>query len=472
MTTQKEDYKLKVSITSDGSTTTDILCEVYLPKRLTDPIELSFKPPGGKKHPSYPFKFSVYGEIKDFSGNIQTIIEAEKVYFKKGGTTHWGPDISETIIVGEPADLTITNLINGDSTNKEISGVFWLTPSIMLSPVKFITPSYTGEVKVEKVRNFEFELPCGFRLFFDNHYRYIDGDGDDTISFPELVAEFKDVPSEHDINSVLQELDDLLMFTSFSARQRCVCLGWEKYDYSKIITNYRRSISIPDEKKHSFHETLIEVNDFAEFITTVFDYFTSSKRKELLRQAIFRAMREKGTIESNFLSLYSALETLVFLHRVSDETETILTQSEWKEMMKGIKIFLKKHQLLSGRKDKRKQIYEKLPELNRISFFSAFESFCNHFNVNLEDLWPVVNRNEGVSLSDIRNKLIHGDTFNRLQEKALMSAVEHLRWIVERSILAVLNWHSSKSKVCEGFLQQMTMHKVWREDRKILTESG
>ena len=225
MANDKADHKLKVAIISDGKTTNGILCEVFLPKRLTDPIKLILSPPKNQQHLAHLFEFSIYGELKGFSGKLQTLIEAKKVYFKEGGTTHWGPDISETILVGDPFDLKITKFINGNSDPGNQDGVFWLTPSIMLTPLEVMSSSYTGEVKVEKSRNFEFNLPCGVKLHFAHHYRYLKGNGKDTIRFPELVAEYENIKNENSIDLILQELDDFLMITSFSARQRSVCLG-------------------------------------------------------------------------------------------------------------------------------------------------------------------------------------------------------------------------------------------------------
>ncbi len=41
-TKQKEDYRILVTIKSEKVCVDDVLCKVFLPKRLTDPIKLFF----------------------------------------------------------------------------------------------------------------------------------------------------------------------------------------------------------------------------------------------------------------------------------------------------------------------------------------------------------------------------------------------------------------------------------------------
>ena len=470
----RPDYKLKISIDSDKPISDELFCELYLPDRVTDHIKLVFKFLNQDKRFDPPFEFSVYGELKDFKGNLQATIKAKKVYFKKSETIHWGPDFSEeTRFIGEPFDLEVTQLFDPKNDSPTKSGTFWLTPSILLSPLGGVQRSYTGEAKLKKVKNINFTLPSGTQLAFENHYRYLDGNEEDVISFPELVAVFTDVPKELDIDSVLNELDDFLMLTSFAARQRCVCLGWQQEYTSKFVKKYRRNISIPEENnKHNFNNTLIDVSDFENFIAVVSESFGLASRKDLLRQAIYRLIGRKGNVETKFLSLYSGLETLVLMHCDSEETDQIVLHTEWEKIKKDIRSFIKNHQFLSGKNNstKRKYMYEKLPELNRISFSSAFESFCSHFEVELDGLWPVTDRSEGVSLSNIRNKLIHGDSFTPPQEQALITAAEHLKWVLERSILAVLKWPISESNVCGSLLEKYKIYNEWNIKRKILSE--
>jgi hypothetical protein len=480
MSSRTEDHKLKVSIKHDNRVTHDILCEVYLPKRLTEPIELVFRPtPQQSIDLDWPFEFSIYGETRDLLGEPRTLIKADKVYYKHGSTKHWGHEISESVIIAEPIDLRITHYLGSDKKEEKekntTKGTFWLTPNIMLTPVKSLIRSLTGEVAVNHIRNFAFTLENGIKLKFSHHYRFLQSDNGDMISFPELVAEFEIDAENEDIVPSLEPIDDFLMLTSFLARQGCVCLDWETHGLSKFTKFYRRDITIPDiNKGHSFNDTLVDIKDFEEFISIAYKSFVKSREQDLLKQAVYSSIgRENATFESNYLRLYSALETLVLLYRKSHDLELIVTNSEWTGFREELKSFIRSHPLFLEKKNKRELLYEKLPELTRVSFSAAFNRFCEFYSIDLNDLWPVVDKREGISLSEIRNGLVHGDTFDRREQRALISAGEHLRWVVERSILSMLGCQYSESKVSQMFLaKNMTMYKEWIEDRKILTESG
>ena len=74
MDSQGENYKLKINIAHDGQFTEGILCEIHLPKRFADPIELIIKPTSEQeKHLGYPFEFSFSGESKGFSNERSTL---------------------------------------------------------------------------------------------------------------------------------------------------------------------------------------------------------------------------------------------------------------------------------------------------------------------------------------------------------------------------------------------------------------
>ncbi|MCI5163735.1 MAG: hypothetical protein D3917_17310 [Candidatus Electrothrix sp. AX5] len=117
-------------------------------------------------------------------------------------------------------------------------------------------------------------------------------------------------------------------------------------------------------------------------------------------------------------------------------------------------------------------MYEKIPELNRASFPCAFDSFCEHYKQDLTDMWPVVNKEDGITLSEIRNKLIHGDPFTLIQESCLLSAMIQLKWIAERMILSVLGWPIEKSQVSKEVFKKMTSSVSWQEKRRILSENN
>ena len=120
-------------------------------------------------------------------------------------------------------------------------------------------------------------------------------------------------------------------------------------------------------------------------------------------------------------------------------------------------------------KEKRKLIYEKLPELNRISFNEAYTNLCESLNVDTSDLWPLCNSKNGISISMVRNILVHGNAIDHEANAALFSVYDHLRWTAERLILSILGWDYNNSHVSKGYLPHMTSYNEWQNDRALLT---
>lgn len=476
MTEQKtENYRLLMTIDGPNLRIEGVRCKIYLPETVTDPIQLQFFPTEAQRKNCQLFEGTVHGEIKDSSGTIQTTIQAQKVYFPTISTTHWGFE-KETLMIGKPINLQITRWFHGQNSvsYSTTQSIFWLTPSIMLTPHQIVKQSYTGNVTVETVQRQSFTLRNGLSLNFSNHFRYGKNTRGERRSFPELVAEFEQAALIQNPESVLagslEDLDDFLLIVSFAARQRCICVGWEMNNSDKVIRYYRRDVVIPLIKKdHSFNHTLVDPSNFNEFIATAYPRFLEFAPKDFLRQVLWKVTAETNRIEERILTLFSALETMVLWFRQTFRLETILCEDQWEEFSTELRKWLKTSPYLQD-KEMRKYVYEKIPELNRVSLASAFNRLCEHYSIDLHDLWPVFGDKEGISLSSLRNKLIHGTPLNPLNGGGLLVAHHHLQWIVERLLLAVFNWPARQSRVWIGHMEVSRM-KNWRDDRRLLSET-
>ena len=102
---------------------------------------------------------------------------------------------------------------------------------------------------------------------------------------------------------------------------------------------------------------------------------------------------------------------------------------------------------------------EKLGDFNRTSRKKVYNDFCKDMEINNSDLWPIYGtRFNYLSLSRIRNKLVHGNRFE--YETFLSIANEHLRWTVERCLLAVLGWKGITDVKPES-LRKYTAYHNW-----------
>ena len=187
-----------------------------------------------------------------------------------------------------------------------------------------------------------------------------------------------------------------------------------------------------------------------------------------MRRAIsFTVPAKDGTVDGEVVALYTAIEILVLQFRRTAGLEFIVGSDEFQSIRKELKRGIDALTILD--ENKKFLMKQKLSELNRVSLGTAFEAFCKHYSVQLTDLWPVVKRDSGVSLSDVRNMLVHGEHFGPDQYEALSFAQFHLRWTVERMILSVLTWPIDKSTVSPQFLGSWIPYKEWKTKQSSLS---
>ncbi len=253
------------TITTNNIRVEDVLCKVYLPAKLTDPISLLFSPTDEQmKLLDNVFEFSVRGDVKGFSGEVETSILADKVYMQNSSTKYWGIEITDNMIAATPEDLKLTKhrRRKREKSAEKIEGSFWLTPSVMLSPQKSIKQSYKGDVNIETVTQCKFTLVNGLSLAFDNHYKFMENEDGDTVAHADLVAEFVAEPLIKEVENIeddlIYHLDDFLTLVSFAERNRCACHGWDIYNSQSHVAYYRRNIVMLTKKLKSLMETLID----------------------------------------------------------------------------------------------------------------------------------------------------------------------------------------------------------------------
>jgi hypothetical protein len=358
-------------------------------------------------------------------GNRRIAFSAERVWCSSISTGHRYGMPFVTDFTGEPTDFHIVHSGIGAPARRQ--GTFSLTPNALINTPMTVMHSYTGSVKVHRLRQQRFLLRNGTRLAFTKHFSYREGERGETISFSELAAEFRVPKNVVNISDVSDDFDDFLLLTSFAARHRCVCLGWTYTNpRGDLVTHYRRDIVIPQEKKVSNSEALIGIAEFPGFIRASYRRFCGFTEKEQFRSAIYPLISDADkTTEMSYFSLFSALESALLF---ADLT---------------LHLFPKGHR----------------PLHERWSLFSAY------YGVDLSDLWPITDKTNGITLVRLRNKVAHGEYLNPAQTLALLYAREHLRWAVERVVLALLDWPVANSKVRPSFLGHMHPYHNWKQAR-------
>src|SRR5262249_2652949 len=163
-------------------------------------------------------------------------------------------------------------------------------------------------------------------------------------------------------------------------------------------------LSAPRQRLIRSQETLIDLPQAEEFLKHSFPRFREMEEQEALRQVSdLLVTSHEGTLESSFLKCFAALETLVEIHRSRAKFDPILVPEPWGNFAKDIRTFIKTHSLFKGDADRRKFVYEKIPELNRVAFGTAYRlcaiALAKH-GFHDDDLWPVIGSATGVSLAE------------------------------------------------------------------------
>ena len=456
---REENYFVKASLIVKDMEIKDVPCKIYLPERPHELPYLVFKP--SEEHSleimtshKGSFKAVIYGYDK----KIQTTIEAPEVYFSGSSKKDWGEDFVETTIPGEPQDLHVIRHLSSDDSQEKTHIVFWLSPNKLLTPFMTCTTSYTGEINYKRISNLEFEIRDDFKIVFDKHFSSKTTRNRELIQWSFLVAcTDLDIPAD-DANAlktnILPEVDDFLLIASFATRERTACLGWSATDNNSHATFYRGNFTFPEgNNDNNIDDGVIDFKYFGKFMQDCYSTFLKFENKLAIRSAIYSIVPSSNrTVEASFLRIFSGLETLILDFRRKGALEFILSEKEWQALRKYLQTCIKKSTYPKLSCEQRSLIYPKLGELNRVSLREAFDLFCQKYEVDLNDLWPVFGNKEVAGLVEIRNRLIHGDPFPHDLDRPLIVAEQHLKYTIERIILGVLRWNVMETNVRPDYL--------------------
>jgi len=179
----KPDFVVRATLRTGLTVLENVYCRIYLPRRVTDPIELHLSPTSEQaKVLSRSWKFSLEATLKDRSGKVFKRILAHEVIFDTLSTMFYDAEFSESSVVAEPRDLRVTDVFEGCQVTGAVQGAFWLTPLSLVEPTRAVKTSYDGSVEVSIGRQFEFMLDDHARFIFERHYRrYKQADDEETV---------------------------------------------------------------------------------------------------------------------------------------------------------------------------------------------------------------------------------------------------------------------------------------------------
>lgn len=466
---KKENYAVKATVQLDDVTVESVRCGVYLPERLDEKPKVVLSPNAHDAvRLSMSWKAALRAEVIGFNKKVELSIDSPEVYFSENTTTHWGEELSEKVITGEPQDLHVVKYFGEDQDSHTGTSQirFWVSKNSTLAPPCYFEFDYTGNVKRTARPGMQLLIADGVKAEFREDYFYGRDEEQRLTQWSNLAIVCELNVSANDVAAIkqqlLREIDDILLLASFATRLRTACLGWMATNERMLADFYRGNYAFPKGKASQHPEDgVILPQNLESFIAGAYSALGNYDNKNSIRNAIYALVpTQPRDLEISFLSVFSGLESLVLDFRRRRNMEFVLTTDDWNKLKKGIKKYVKSSTEPQLEPEQRSAIYRKLDELNRISLKDAYDAFIEEHSIDLEDLWPVFTASGLVGLSDIRNKLVHGEPLPGEMYHPLGTALENLKYTLERILTCIFGWDLNKTTIRPEWFVRISVFAV------------
>lgn len=263
--------------------------------------------------------------------------------------------------------------------------------------------------------------------------------------------------SEEVMNKLKQEVnpvvDFVLSIISFMNERR---VAWYKCQINtgfKLYTVYKHTAGLSTYERGKDRQECIPVCYFSEFLQNAINVLRDSPYRYRMKVA-FDTIAMQNTNEINissemYLSLFSAMESLLLIYRRLNKKEHIINEKAWKKLHHNLHTVINQCSNLSDAQ--KNGMTAKLAELNRYSLREVYDQFVVERKLDIEYLWPVFAKSsDKPGLSDLRNQLIHGENANLIS--LYMYAQDHVQLLLERMICNLLDWPLEKTNISNRIL--------------------
>jgi hypothetical protein len=262
-----------------------------------------------------------------------------------------------------------------------------------------------------------------------------------------------------DIPFLLKLADDACLLLTFAARHRVMVLG---YDYS---TPYRRFMLFRYplarnriKREETGLDELIPLAEFEEFMQTAVTSWgnLSEEGKESIRLAIaaLHPLTEPSP-ERDYMAMFAALEGLSYMYK-----DKVIPVLNWKDVKKALSKWIDDQTSISP--EAKDLLKNNLSELKKAMTLEVrMKGFLKSNKVNVDDLWPIFEKDKLCGLYRVRNKLAHGRHFSDERFGAFLKAKEHLSLVLERVVLRMLGFdpHRTTAGIQALFNQRRRLSK-------------
>lgn len=270
----------------------------------------------------------------------------------------------------------------------------------------------------------------------------------------------------------LNKVDKLNDIASLAHGRKVLCTCWNFNSPEHSVTFYRSNYKKQSDIQLNHHQAIIPKNLMENYFQKTYDAYINSPYFDSLRLAINTLTIEKSFLEQKYLSLFQAYESFLLTFKKINNFELILPNKTFSRFRTEIQKNIDASVIPD--KDARRKMKSKIGELNRPSLNDIANEFFKEMNVNNKDLWPIFNDGNGVTLSDLRNIIIHGEILPKNSFQNIFVAQEHLKLHLFRLIFTVLDWDVNKTNISEQKIKassNLTDEKYYIESREELTKA-
>ncbi|MDO8961690.1 MAG: hypothetical protein Q7V02_06290 [Methylophilus sp.] len=437
----KPDYEFDAYLEADNSSR--VLCNValWLPKSANENVLIEIDTP--ERAENFISKYiSIKSEI--YENNPRFVAKISKAWIKLITGTAEKRKLARTRIQLLHAwDLTITEKVSNTVSDSDLIDkvYFQISNLIYAEPIADRCASYLGGRKAEMEKIFTAQNPKGYVFKIEKHYSGYSklSQSKEVVSSQNVIS----VSAEHKMNeteveALYREAKDFALLLTFSARHQVTILGYEYWTGSDRVRHYKT----PTDRLQVKHEEVVEralipLKYFELFMGGALAKWHTydEKTKRVINDAIV-SIHPLNNSNQSYLNMFSAFEGIVNSFKTNVRTEL---DCNWPILENGFNTFIDSLSLTDETKQFLKGDLKQIE--NREKFALKTDACLKRLNIFTDDLWPIFGDN---SLYQIRNLLVHG---RRTELIAYHVAQEHLQFLLERLVLALLGFDYNMSTV-------------------------
>ncbi len=239
---------------------------------------------------------------------------------------------------------------------------------------------------------------------------------------------------EKKIPEIVDYLESVMILLSFAQGVFINCIYYNLYIKDAEGFKLYKSVHNTAKTKGTTSDELIGALYIQNFLESVLPTFTKDFQKQTgVGDAIewYLESIHPSVLESGFIHGCIAIELLNDRFKENKSNDKILTEGQFKKLVKEVKSVISKH-IEALDMSKREKIYLKIPELNRPTLKSSLRDMYDFYDIGYSDIFP------DFEFVKIRDNIVH----TGLSEEHFKDPenYEKLVALLQRTLLGMLNY--------------------------------